>query len=104
MQGVTVLGDTVNFAARCKPPPSRIRFYMSEATHRLMQGLVEASSVRTLHQRKNPTAKGLRLDGIRQGVSRFDAAVSRGSAACWARHELEYWRGAHRGTLRTPCH
>src|ERR1039458_5220268 len=41
--GVTVLGDTVNFAARLQNLAAPSSVFMSEATHRLVQGLVEAS-------------------------------------------------------------
>ena len=41
--GVTVLGDTVNFTARLQSLAEPDSVLMSEATHRLMQGLVEAS-------------------------------------------------------------
>ena len=58
--GVTVLGDTVNFAARLQALAEPDSVLMSEATHRLVEGLVEASFAwRTFHQRKIRTAKGL---------------------------------------------
>ena len=41
--GVTVLGDTVNFAARLQALAEPDSVLMSEATHRLVQGMVEAS-------------------------------------------------------------
>ena len=41
--GVTVLGDTVNFAARLQALAEPDSVFMSEATHRLVQGMVEAS-------------------------------------------------------------
>ena len=40
---VTVLGDTVNFAARLQSLAEPDSVFMSEATHRLVQGLVVAS-------------------------------------------------------------
>jgi class 3 adenylate cyclase len=39
--GVTVLGDTVNLAARLQSLAEADSVLMSEATHRLMQGMVE---------------------------------------------------------------
>ena len=41
--GVTVLGDTVNFAARLQALAEPDSVFMSEATHRLVQGMVDAS-------------------------------------------------------------
>jgi class 3 adenylate cyclase len=87
---VTVLGDTVNFAARLQAlaEPDSVR--MSEATHRLVQGMVEASFAGD-HQIKGKSEpqKVYRLDAIRQGATRFDAMVSRGLGAFVGReHEL----------------
>ena len=52
---------------------------MSEATHRLVEGLVEASFVGE-HQikGKSDAQKAYRLDGIRERATRFDAKVQRG--------------------------
>ena len=41
--GVTVLGDTVNFAARLQAFAEPSSVLMSEATHRLVQGMVDAT-------------------------------------------------------------
>jgi class 3 adenylate cyclase len=41
--GVIALGDTVNFAARLQPLAEPDSVLMSEATHRLVQGMVDAS-------------------------------------------------------------
>lgn len=77
--GVTVLGDTVNVAARLQATAEPGVVVMSEAMHRLVQGLVEASFAGE-HQFKGKTEpqKVYRLDAIRQGASRFGAAVVRG--------------------------
>ena len=40
--GVTVLGDTVNFAARLQALAEPDSVYLSEGAHRLVQGMVEA--------------------------------------------------------------
>src|SRR5271154_434497 len=40
---VTVLGDTVNFAARLQALAEPSSIFMSEAMHRLVQGMVEAT-------------------------------------------------------------
>jgi class 3 adenylate cyclase/tetratricopeptide (TPR) repeat protein len=89
--GVTVLGDTVNFAARLQALAAPDSVLMSEATHRLMQGLVEASfgGEHSIKGKSEPQ-KVFRLDGIRHGVTRFDAAVARGLSSFVGReHELE---------------
>ena len=42
---ITVLGDTVNFASRLQALAEPNSIFLSEATHRLAQGMVEASFV-----------------------------------------------------------
>ena len=64
---------------------------MSEATHRLVQGMVEATFAGD-HQVKGKAEpqKAYRLDAVRQGATRFEAAVSRGLGAFVGRErELE---------------
>jgi AAA ATPase domain/Adenylate and Guanylate cyclase catalytic domain len=88
---VTVLGDTVNFAARLQALAEPDSVLMSEATHRLVQGMVEAgfAGEQTIKGKSEPQ-KVYRLDNIRQGVTRFEAAVSRGLSAFVGRErELE---------------
>src|SRR5262249_1589089 len=41
--GITVLGDTVNFASRLQALAEPDAIFLSEATHRLVQGLVDTS-------------------------------------------------------------
>jgi len=87
----TVLGDTVNFASRLQALAEPNTVYVSEATHRLVQGMVEASFVGE-HQIKGKSGrqKVYRLDAVRQGATRFGAAVSRGLSAFVGRErELE---------------
>ena len=89
--GVTVLGDTVNFAARLQALAEPDSVFMSEATHRLVQGMVEASFAgeHTIKGKSEPQ-KVYRLDAIRHGATRFEAAVSRGLSTFVGReHELE---------------
>ena len=89
--GVTVLGDTVNFAARLQALAEPNSVLMSEATHRLVQGMVEASFAgeQSIKGKSEPQ-KVFRLDGIRHGATRFEAAVSRGLSSFVGReHELE---------------
>jgi class 3 adenylate cyclase len=88
---VTVLGDTVNFAARLQALADPDSVFMSEATHRLVHGLVDASfgGEHTI-KGKSEQQKVYRLDAIRHGATRFEAAVSRGLSAFVGReHELD---------------
>ena len=89
--GVTVLGDTVNFAARLQALAEADSTVMSEATHRSVQGMVEASFAGEHSIKgKSEAQKVYRLDGIRHGATRFEAAVSRGLSTFVGReHELE---------------
>ena len=89
--GITVLGDTVNFAARLQALAEPDAVLMSEATYRLVDGLVDANFSGD-HQIKGKAAlqKIFRLNSIRQGATRFEAAVSRGLSAFVGRErELE---------------
>jgi class 3 adenylate cyclase/tetratricopeptide (TPR) repeat protein len=89
--GPTVLGDAVNMAARLQALAEPDSVFMSEATHRLVQGMVEASFVGE-HQIKGKLAsqRVYRLDAIRLGTTRFAATVSRGLGAFVGRErELE---------------
>ena len=65
--GVTVLGDTVNFAARLQTLAEPDTIFMSEATHRLVQGMVDANFAGE-HAIKGKTEpqKVYRLDAVRQ--------------------------------------
>jgi class 3 adenylate cyclase len=89
--GVTVLGDTVNLAARLQVLAEPDSVVMSEATYRLVQGMVDASFAgeRAIKGKSEPQ-KVFRLDAIRHGATRFEAAVSRGLSAFVGRErELE---------------
>jgi class 3 adenylate cyclase len=89
--GVTVLGDTVNVAARFQTLAEPGSICMTEATYRLVQGMVEAAFTGK-HQIKGKSEpqKVYRLKTIRHGAARFDAALSRGLTACVGRdRELE---------------
>jgi class 3 adenylate cyclase len=89
--GDAVLGDTVNFAARLQSIAEPNSVFISEATHRLVQGLVDASFAgeQTIKGKSEPQ-NVYRLNAIRQGVARFEAAVSRGLSSFVGReHELE---------------
>jgi class 3 adenylate cyclase len=89
--GVTVLGDTVNFAARLQALAEPDSVFMSEAMHRLVQGMVEATFAGD-HQIKGKAEpqKAYRLNALREGATRFTAAVSRGLSTFVGRErELE---------------
>ena len=89
--GITVLGDTVNFAARLQALAEPNSVFMSEATHRLVRGLVDESFAGDhIIKGKSEPQKVYRLDGIRHGATRFEAAMSRGLTTFVGReHELE---------------
>jgi hypothetical protein len=73
------LGDTVNFAARLQSIAEPNSVFISEATHHSVQGLVETSFAgeRTIKGKSNPQ-QVYQLEAVRQGITRFEAALSRG--------------------------
>ena len=77
--GVTVLGDTVNVAARFQTLAEPGSACMTESTYRLVQGMVEAGFAGE-HQIKGKSEpqKVYRLEAIGHRTSRFDTALSRG--------------------------
>ena len=77
--GVTVLGDTVNVAARLQALAEPGSTVLSEATYRLARGLVDVTFAAELPVKgKTDLQKVYRLDAIREGAARFDAKVHRG--------------------------
>ena len=78
----TAFGDTVNLASRLQALAEPGTVCLSEATQRLVQGLVETTFVGA-HAIKGKTEpqKVYRLDSIRYGATRFGAAVGRGLSA-----------------------
>ena len=81
----------MNFAARLQALAEPDTVLMSEATHRLVQGMVEATFAGD-HQIKGKAEpqKTYRLNAVRQGATRFEAAVSRGLSTFVGRErELE---------------
>ena len=75
----TALGDAVNLASRLQTLAQPGTVYLSEATQRLVQGLVEATFAgEHVIKGKAATQKVYRLDAIRHGTTRFDAAIRRG--------------------------
>jgi class 3 adenylate cyclase len=89
--GVTVLGDTVNFAARLQSLAEPNAVFISTTVHRLVQGLVDANFAGEYTIKgKSERQRVFRLEAIHQGATRFDAAVSRGLSTFVGRqHELE---------------
>ena len=102
---MTALGDTVNLASRLQTLAEPGTVYLSEATQRLVQGLVETTfaGAHAIKGKAEPQ-KVYRLDAIRQGATRFEAAVGRGLSAYVGRErELEVLERAlaeARGELR----
>jgi class 3 adenylate cyclase len=79
---MTALGDTVNLASRLQTLAEPGTVYLSEATHGLVQGLVETTFAGA-HPIKGKTEpqKVYRLGSVREGATRFEAAVGRGLTA-----------------------
>jgi class 3 adenylate cyclase len=78
----TALGDTVNLASRLQTLAEPGTVYLSEATQRLVQGLVETTfaGAHPIKGKAEPQ-KVYRLNSIREGATRFGAAVGRGLTA-----------------------
>jgi class 3 adenylate cyclase len=88
---MTALGDTVNVASRLQTLAEPGTVYLSAATQRLVQGLVETTfvGVRAIKGKAQPQ-QIYRLDGLRQGATRFEAALGRGlSAYVGRRREID---------------
>jgi class 3 adenylate cyclase len=78
-EGFAVFGDSVNTAARLQAfaPPGAI--LLSKAMHKLVSGLVDCEFVGLFRLKgKSGLQPAYRLDGIRQAVPRFQAALARG--------------------------
>jgi class 3 adenylate cyclase len=77
--GITVLGDTVNFAARLQALADPNSVFMSAATRGLVQGLVdETFAGEHTVKGKAVSQKIYRLNAIRTRTSRFEVAIDRG--------------------------
>ena len=75
----TALGDTTNLASRLQALAEPGTVLLSEATHRLVQGMVETTFCGEHRIKgKSEPQRVYRLDSIRYGAARFEAAVSRG--------------------------
>jgi hypothetical protein len=84
-------GDTVNLAAGLQALAAPNGILLSQLTHRLVQALVEATFAGEHVIKGKSEPQGVyQLTGIRPGVARFDAAVSRGLSVFVGRErELE---------------
>ncbi|MBK5650678.1 MAG: AAA family ATPase, partial [Rhizobium sp.] len=78
----TALGDTVNVAARLQTLAEPDSVVISSTTFRLVQGLVETTFSGEHEIKGKADRQGVyKLGALRQGVTRFDVAVSRGLGA-----------------------
>ncbi|MEE9210389.1 MAG: adenylate/guanylate cyclase domain-containing protein [Kiloniellales bacterium] len=107
--GITALGDTVNLAARIESEAGSGEVLISAACHALVEGFVDSAFAGEREIKgKAEKQKLFRLDAIKEGVTRFDIARSRGLTPLVGRaRELErleaLWREAAAGTLRSAC-
>jgi class 3 adenylate cyclase/tetratricopeptide (TPR) repeat protein len=88
---ITVQGDTVNVAARLQALAEANSVVISEATHHVVQGLVDATfgGEYQVKGKTNPQ-RVYRLNAIREDATSFQAAVNRGLSAFVGRErELE---------------
>ena len=77
--GATVMGDTVNLASRLQALAEPGSAVLSEATYRLVEGMVEASFFGEHYVKGKPESqKAYRLDAIREGATRFGAKLHHG--------------------------
>ena len=76
---LAALGDTVNLASRLQTLAEPGTVYLSEATHRLVHGLVETTfaGAHAIKGKAEPQ-KVYRLDALLRGAARFEVAVGRG--------------------------
>jgi class 3 adenylate cyclase/tetratricopeptide (TPR) repeat protein len=86
--GFAAFGDAMNTAARLQALAQPGEILFSEAVHKLVQGLVDCSFVGRHHLKgKAEPQRAWRLDGIRQGVPRFQTALARGLSTYVGREE-----------------
>jgi class 3 adenylate cyclase len=102
---MTALGDTVNLASRLQTLAEPGTVFLSETTQRLVQGPVETTFAgdHAIKGKAEPQ-KVYRLDAIRHGATRFEAAVGRGLSVYVGREReldiLERALAEARGELR----
>jgi predicted ATPase/class 3 adenylate cyclase len=104
--GVTAMGDTVNLASRIEAQAEAGQVLLSEATHALVEGFVNAEFAGERAIKGKAEAQKLwRLAAVKKGVTRFDVARGRGlTPLVGRRRELETltdcWREAAAGAVR----
>jgi len=80
--GINAIGDTVNLAARLQILAEPGAVVLSQATYRLVRGLVEVRPAGEHEVKgKSERQKIYRLNSIRQSATRFDRSVSIGLTA-----------------------
>jgi class 3 adenylate cyclase/tetratricopeptide (TPR) repeat protein len=84
--GISFHGDTINFAARLQTLAAPGSAIMSEATHRLVRGMIEATFAGEHGIKgKSEPQKAYQLNAVRPGAQRFDMAMSRGLGTFFGR-------------------
>jgi class 3 adenylate cyclase/tetratricopeptide (TPR) repeat protein len=79
---VTALGDTVNLASRLQKLAEPGTVYLSQSTHRLVEGQAETEFVGEFDVKgKAEPQKVYRLGSVRSGATRFETSVFRGLSA-----------------------
>jgi class 3 adenylate cyclase len=102
--GVTVMGDTVNVAARLQALAEPGTAVLAESTFRLAQGLIDASLCAERDVKgKAELQRIYRLESIRKGTNVFEARLVRGLTAYVGRdRELETLERALDGVANGP--
>lgn len=98
--GMTALGDTVNLASRIETAATAGTVLLSAETQALVDGFVNSSCIgaRELKGKSQPQELW-RLDGLQEGVARFDIVKSHGLTPLVGRGaELDHFNGLCRET------
>ena len=100
---IRALGDTVNLAARLEGLAEPGTVLLSAAAHSLVEGYAETTDLGEREVKgKSQAIPVFRLEGLKEGVTRFDVSLSRGlTALIGRRRELEdleaVWQEAQNG-------
>ncbi len=75
----TAIGDTVNLAARLEAEAESGEIYVSDKLHAMVNGRVDVTDLgeHTIKGKSHPQ-QVFRLDGLRDGITRFDASRDQG--------------------------
>ena len=100
---VTIIGDTANVAARLEAMAGHGEIYISSDLFALVEGRVEATDLGERDMKgKSAPQRVFLLQGVKDGVSRFDASVSRGLSALTEREgELAHLDAVYAGLPST---